>query len=193
MTVVSRDGLVRCPWAYTDELTLAYHDMEWGVPSHDDRHLFMMLVLEGQQAGLSWHAILKKMRTLKAAYDDFDPRILAGYDEAKVAELLGDPGVIRNRLKVRAAITNAQAYGHVCDHYGSFDSYLWSFVDGEPVVGNWETQDQLPVASPLADGISRDLKRLGFTFVGPTIVYSYLQAVGVINDHVNVCAFKDQA
>jgi len=189
--ISTKDGLLRCPWAYSDELTLRYHDDEWGVPSHDDQHLFMMLILEGQQAGLSWHGILKKMSTMRAAYNDFNPQILAAYDSEKVAELLNDPGVIRNRLKVKAAITNAQAYGHLCDRHGSLDSYLWSFVDGEPIVGNWETQDQIPSTTPLSDTISRDLKRIGFTFVGPTIVYSYLQAVGVINDHVNACSFKD--
>ena len=184
------DGLVRCRWADSDELSRTYHDTEWGVPCHDDRHLFMMLILEGQQAGLSWHGILKKMGTMRAAYDDFDPQILAAYDETKVEELLNDPGIIRNRLKIHAAITNAQAYARLCDTYGSLDVYLWSFVDGEPVVGNWETQDQIPATTPLSDEISRDLKRRGFTFVGPTIVYSYLQAVGVVNDHVRGCAFK---
>ena len=191
MTELVQDGLIRCPWAYSDDLTLRYHDDEWGVPCHDDRHLFMMLVLEGQQAGLSWHGILKKMGTMRAAYDDFDPEIVASYGETKVAVLLNDLGVIRNRMKVHAAITNAQAYGRLCDRVGSLDSYLWAFVNGKPVVGNWESQDQIPATSPLADEISRDLKRQGFTFVGPTIVYSYLQAVGVINDHVRTCAFKD--
>ena len=186
------DGLVRCPWAYTDELTLRYHDTEWGVPSRDDQHLFMMLILEGQQAGLSWHGILKKIDTLCAAYDDFNPEILAGYDEAKVARLLQNPGIIRNRLKVKAAITNARAYRRLCDQVGSLNSYLWSFTDGVPVVGNWETQEQIPSSTPLSDEISRDLKRRGFTFVGPMIVYAYLQAVGVVNDHVRTCAFKDR-
>ena len=181
---------VRCPWAEADQLSQRYHDDEWGVPSHDEHHLFKMLILEGQQAGLSWHGILKKMDTLCAAFDDFDPQTLAAYDEAKVGRLLQDPGIIRNRLKVQAAVTNAQAYFRLCEQHGSLDSYLWAFTGGQPVVGNWENQEQIPATTPLSDKISQDLKKQGFKFVGPTIIYSYLQAVGVVNDHILSCTFR---
>jgi DNA-3-methyladenine glycosylase I len=150
-----------------------------------------MLILEGKQAGLSWYGILKKMDTLCVAFDDFDPRKLAAYDEAKIARLLQNPGIIRNRLKVNSAVTNARAYFKLCEQYGSLDKYLWDFTGGRQVKGNWETQEKVPTTSLLSDEISRDLKRLGFKFVGSTIVYSYLQAVGVVNDHLITCAFRN--
>jgi DNA-3-methyladenine glycosylase I len=181
--------LIRCPWANADPLSRHYHDTEWGVPCHDERRLFKMLILEGKQAGLSWYGILKKTDTLCAAFDDFDPHKLVAYDDAKIAELLQNPGVIRNRLKVNAAVTNAKAYFKLCEAHGSLDSYIWAFTDSKPVVGNWETQEQMPATTPLSDEISRDLKRLGFKFVGPTIIYSYLQAIGVVNDHLVTCSF----
>jgi DNA-3-methyladenine glycosylase I len=188
---VMENEIIRCPWANADPLSRRYHDSEWGAPCHDERCLFKMLILEGKQAGLSWYGILKKMDTLSAAFDNFDPQKLAVYDDAKVAQLLQDPGIIRNRLKVNAAITNARAYLKLCEQYGSLDKYLWGFTGGRQVMGNWETQDQVPVTSPLSDEISRDLKRLGFKFVGPTIIYSYLQAVGVAGDHLISCAFRN--
>ena len=164
---------------------------EWGVPCHDERRLFKMLILEGMQAGLSWYGILKKMDTLCAAYDNFDPKILVEYDEDKIEQLLQNPGVIRNRLKVNAAITNARAYFSLYEQYGSLDSYLWSFTGGRQVIGNWETQEQAPVTSPMSNEISRELKRFGFKFVGSTIIYAYLQAVGVVNDHIKTCSFRN--
>jgi DNA-3-methyladenine glycosylase I len=188
---VMEDEIIRCPWANADPLSRRYHDSEWGAPCHDERRLFKMLILEGKQAGLSWYGILKKMDTLSAAFDDFDPQKLAAYDAAKVARLLQDPGIIRNRLKVNAAITNAKAYFKLCEPHGSLDKYLWGVIGGRQVTGNWETQDQVPATSPLSDEISRDLKQLGFKFVGSTIIYSYLQAVGVVNDHLISCAFRD--
>ncbi|MDR1310448.1 MAG: DNA-3-methyladenine glycosylase I [Burkholderiaceae bacterium] len=180
----------RCPWANTAPLLQRYHDTEWGVPCHDERHLFKMLILEGKQAGLSWYGILKKKDMLCAAFDDFDPQKLVAYDEKKIEPLLRDPGIIRNRLKVSAVIANARAYFDLCERHGSLDSYLWGFAGGRQVVGNWNTQKQVPITTPLSDEISRDLKRLGFKFVGSTIIYSYLQAVGVVNDHLVTCAFR---
>jgi DNA-3-methyladenine glycosylase I len=152
--------------------------------------LFKMLILEGKQAGLAWVTILRKWDTLRAAFDDFDPAKLAVYDDSKVAELLLNPGIIRNRLKVAAAIENARAYYRLRDEYGSLDSYVWSFTNGRPLIGKWETMEQAPVKTALSDTISRELKRFGFKFVGSTIVYSWLQAVGVVNDHIMSCAFK---
>ncbi|MDR1034042.1 MAG: DNA-3-methyladenine glycosylase I [Bifidobacteriaceae bacterium] len=182
---------LRCPWSLTDPLSMRYHDTEWGVPCHDDLHMFKMLVLEGKQAGLSWRGILRKMDTLCVAFDDFNPHKLITYDDAKVAELLKNPGIIRNRLKVNAAITNAKTYFALCDEFGSLDNYIWQFTDGKQVVNNWETQDQLPATSLLSDKVSTDMKKRGFKFIGSTIIYSYLQAVGVINDHLVWCGFRN--
>ncbi|MDR0382060.1 MAG: DNA-3-methyladenine glycosylase I [Oscillospiraceae bacterium] len=184
------DNPIRCPWAGADPLSRRYHDEQWGKPCHDERMLFKMLILEGKQAGLAWITVLRKMDTLCAAFDDFDPAKLAAYDDAEVARLLQDPGVIRNRLKVNAAITNARAYFKLCQQHGSLDNYLWSFTDGGQIVGNWETQEQMPVKSAMSDEISLELKQFGFKFVGSTIVYSYLQAVGILNDHIALCEFK---
>jgi DNA-3-methyladenine glycosylase I len=185
------DKILRCPWAEADPLSQRYHDTVWGKPCHDEHQLFKMLILEGKQAGLSWYSILKKMDTLCAAFDDFDPHMLIKYDETKIGQLLQNPGIIRNRLKVNAAVSNARAYFKLCELYGSLDSYLWNYTDGNPIVGNWETQEQMPAMSPLSDEISRDLKKLGFKFIGSTIIYSYLQAVGIVNDHLKTCAFRN--
>jgi DNA-3-methyladenine glycosylase I len=152
--------------------------------------LFKMLILEGKQAGLAWITILRKWETLCAAFDDFDPAKLVVYDDSKVSELLVNSGIIRNRLKVAAAIENARAYYRLREEYGSLDSYVWSFINGRPVVGKWETMGETPVKTSLSDMISRELKRFGFKFVGSTIVYSWLQAVGVVNDHIMSCAFR---
>ena len=181
----------RCSWARTtSEPMTAYHDGEWGRPSHEDRHLFEMLVLEGAQAGLSWATVLNKRENYRRAMDGFDFERIAGYGPAETDRLLADPGIIRNRLKVGSAVRNAQAFIRVREEFGSFDAYLWDRVDGVPVVGHWDTPEDVPVTTPLADRLSRDLKRRGFTFVGGTITYSYLQATGVVEDHLAGCPAK---
>ena len=168
----------------------AYHDDEWGVPSHDDRHLFEMLVLEGAQAGLSWSTILAKRENYRAALDGFDPVAVAEYDDARLEALLADPGIVRNRLKVHGLVRNASAFLAVQEELGSFDTYLWGWVDGVPVVNHPAALADLPARTPLADALSKDLKARGFTFVGPTIVYALLQSVGVVDDHVVGCPAK---
>ena len=178
----------RCSWV--DERKpyyVAYHDEEWGVPAHDDRHLFEMLILEGAQAGLSWDTILRKRDAYRAAYDGFDPVRVARYDDAKRQALLSDAGIVRNRAKVAASIDNAQVFLKIVEERGSFAAYLWDKVDGTPVVGRWKTMADVPVSTPLAEAISKDLKKRGMRFVGPTIIYSFLQAVGVVNDHTVDC------
>ena len=177
----------RCAWAESSDLYRAYHDEEWGTPVHDDCRLFEFLVLEGAQAGLSWITILNKRANYRRAFADFDVQRVAAYDEAKIAQLLADPGLVRNRRKLESAVNNAQAFIRVQQEFGSFDSYLWRFVDGRPIVGRWRTLSEVPVSTPLAESLSRDLKTRGFSFVGPTICYSYLQAVGLVNDHVRGC------
>jgi DNA-3-methyladenine glycosylase I len=167
-----------------------YHDQEWGVPSHADRHLFEMLLLEGAQAGLSWSTILAKRENYRQALDGFDPTRIARYDEGKIAALLEDPGIVRNRLKVRAAVTNAGAFLTTCDEHGSFAEYLWAWVDGVPVVNEPTLMSDLPTRTDLSDRLSKDLKHRGFTFVGSTIVYGFLQAVGVVDDHLTTCPSK---
>lgn len=164
-----------------------YHDREWGVPVHDDRLLFEFLVLEGAQAGLSWSTILKKRDHFRAAFDNFDPVSVAGYDEAKISELLENPGIIRNRLKVNAAVTNARAFLNVKEEAGSFDAFLWDFVDGRPIQHAWRTHAELPANTPLSDRLSKELKIRGFKFVGSTICYAFMQAVGMVNDHTVDC------
>jgi DNA-3-methyladenine glycosylase I len=177
----------RCGWATSDPLYIAYHDVEWGVPEHDDRKLFEMLILEGAQAGLSWITILRRREGYRRAFDNFEPAIVAEYDEAKVAELLQNAGIIRNRLKVHSAIRNARAFLTLQEARGSFDNYIWSFVDGKPVFNSRPALSDVPAKTPLSDTISKDLIRRGFNFVGSTIVYAYLQATGVVNDHVETC------
>ena len=179
---------VRCPWAKAaNPLYVRYHDEEWGVAAHDDRHLFEMLVLEGAQAGLSWETILNKREAYRAAFDNFDPRRVAKYDARKVAALLANSGIVRNRLKVASAIGNASAFLAVQDEFGSFDTYLWRWVEGRPVRNAWESLRDVPPKTPLSDAISKDLRRRGFNFVGSTILYAYLQAVGLVNDHITGC------
>jgi DNA-3-methyladenine glycosylase I len=167
-----------------------YHDEEWGVPSHDDTHQFEMLILEGAQAGLSWSTILNKRENYRRAFSGFDPRRVARYSEAKILKLLEDPGIVRNRLKVRGAVQNAQAYLALGDELGSFDTYLWDWVDGVRVVNRPRRMSDLPARTELSDRVAKDLKRRGFTFVGSTIVYSFLQSVGVIDDHLVTCPSK---
>ena len=181
------DELTRCAWAGDDPLYRRYHDEEWGTPVHDDRRHFEMLCLEGAQAGLSWITILRKRENYCAAFDDFDPVLVAGYDDEKVAELLANPGIVRNRLKVRAFIQNAQAFLRVQAEFGSFDAYIWGFVGGAPVVNHFQSMAELPAQTPVAEAMSKDLKKRGFTFVGPTICYAYMQACGMVNDHVVGC------
>lgn len=177
----------RCEWAGNDPLYLAYHDEEWGVPVHDDRRFFEMLCLEGAQAGLSWLTILRKRAHYRTAFDGFDPATIARYDEAKVAMLLTDPGIVRNRLKVEAFIRNARAFLEVQAEFGSFDAYIWRFVDGAPIVNRWRTLQELPTQTPESVAMSNDLKRRGFIFVGPTICYALMQACGLVNDHLVSC------
>jgi len=177
----------RCDWAGSDPLYVAYHDVEWGVPSRDDRHLFEMLILEGAQAGLSWITILRKRENYRKAFDGFDPAKIARYGTRKVERLLRDPGIIRNRLKVAAAIANAKAYLSVVEREGSFHEYLWGFVGGAPIINRWKALKELPAKTKESEAMSRELMRQGFRFVGPTICYSLMQAVGMVNDHVVTC------
>ncbi len=177
---------IRCAWA-TNELLIRYHDEEWGVPVHDDRTLFEFLVLEGAQAGLSWNTILNKRENYRRAFSGFDPQRVARYDRRKVAQLLRDPGIVRNRLKVASAIANAKAFLLVQKEFGSFDRYIWQFVDGRPRRNSPKSLNQLPARTLESDAVSKDLKRRGFNFVGSTICYAFMQAVGMVNDHVVDC------
>ncbi len=177
----------RCPWAGADRLYVAYHDGEWGVPVHDDRTLFEFLILEGAQAGLSWSTILKKRDAYRAAFDGFDPALVAAYGEVKIAELLANPGIVRNRLKINAAARNARAFLAIQAEFGSFDAYVWRFVGGRPRQNAWRTVAELPAETGESQAMSKDLRRRGFTFVGPTICYAFMQAVGMVNDHVVEC------
>ena len=180
-------SLQRCEWAGSDPLYLRYHDEEWGVPVHDDRHHFEMICLEGAQAGLSWITILRKRENYRAAFDNFDPALVAAYADDKEAELLANAGIVRNRLKVRAFIRNAQAFLRTQDEFGAFDAYIWRFVDGDPLVNHWQSLREIPAQTPQAQAMSKDLLKRGFTFVGPTICYAYMQACGMVNDHVVGC------
>lgn len=178
----------RCSWAPpADALYLDYHDSEWGVPVHDDRTLFEFLILEGAQAGLSWSTILKKRENYRRAFDGFDAEKIAGYGDAKVAQLLGDSGIVRNRLKVGSTVTNAAAFLEVRSEFGSFDAYIWSFSDGQPLLNRWTRPDEVPAKTSRSDAMSRDLKKRGFRFVGSTICYAFMQAVGMVNDHTTDC------
>ena len=177
---------MRCPWA-NNELAIRYHDEEWGVPVHDDRRLFEFLILEGAQAGLSWDTILRKRENYRAAFDGFDAARVARYDRRKIARLLADPGIVRNRLKVASAVANAHAFLAVQDEFGSFDQYCWRFVDGRPRVNTWRKMQQVPARTAESDALSKDLQKRGFRFVGSTICYAFLQAVGMVNDHLVDC------
>lgn len=177
----------RCPWAGTDPLYVAYHDEEWGVPVHNDRLLFEFLTLEGAQAGLSWSTILRKRMAYRAAFDQFDPARVAVYDADKVAELLANPGIVRNRAKIASTIRNAQAFLVVQQTFGSFDAYIWQFVDGQPRQNHWTTLAEVPAETDQSRVMSKDLRARGFNFVGPTICYAFMQAVGMVNDHLVDC------
>ncbi len=181
-------GLVRCGWANpANPRYLAYHDQEWGVPCHDETRLFEMLNLEGAQAGLSWETILNKRDNYRAAFDGWDAELIARYDADKVAALLADAGIVRNRLKIAAAINNAQAYLRLRDEVGGLDAYLWAYVDGKPIRNAWASYQMAPAKTPLSDTISKDLIKRGFKFVGSTIIYAYMQAIGMVNDHSVDC------
>jgi DNA-3-methyladenine glycosylase I len=177
----------RCAWCGTDPLYVAYHDEEWGVPSHDERHLFEMLILEGAQAGLSWSTILKKRAGYRAAFAGFDARRVARFGSREFQRLMRDEGIVRNRLKIEAAARNARAFLEVQDEFGGFDPYVWRFVDGRPIQNRWRDLAEIPVRTSESDAMSKDLKRRGFTFVGSTICYAFMQAVGMVNDHVVGC------
>ncbi len=177
----------RCAWATRGPLEMAYHDRDWGVPVHDDRRLFEMLVLEGAQTGLSWSTILRKRAAYRRAFADFDPAAVARFDEATCQTLLQDPGIVRNRLKVQSAVQNARAFLEVQSACGSFDRFLWGFVDGRPIQNAWRTLAELPATTRESDLLSQELRRRGFRFVGSTICYAYMQAVGMVNDHLVTC------
>jgi len=178
---------LRCGWCGTDPLYVAYHDTEWGVPEHDDRLLFEFLILEGAQAGLSWITILRKREAYRRAFAGFDAEKVARFGPRQVARLLADAGIVRNRLKIEAAINNAQRFLAVQEEFGSFDEYVWRFVDGRPIVNRWKTLKQVPASTPASDALSKDLKARGFKFVGSTICYAHMQATGMVNDHLAGC------
>ena len=177
----------RCPWCSDDPLYQRYHDEEWGVPVHDDHTLFEFLILEGAQAGLSWITVLRKRERYREVFDGFDPAKVARYTGKRVEKLLADPGIIRNRLKIVSAIRNANAFLAVQQEFGSFDRYLWAFVEGKPIVNHFHTLKECPTVTPQAEALSKDLKKRGFNFVGPTIMYAFMQAVGMVNDHLVSC------
>jgi DNA-3-methyladenine glycosylase I len=178
--------LSRCPWA-RNELAILYHDKEWGVPVHDDRRLFEFLVLEGAQAGLSWDTILRKRENYRAAFAGFDPAVVARFDKRKIVRLLHDPGIVRNRLKIASAIQNAQAVLKVSEDFSSFDRYIWQFVGGQPRINSWKSMRSVPARTAQSDAMSKDLRQRGFSFVGSTICYAFMQAVGMVNDHLVNC------
>ena len=188
METTPRKKVTRCHWADTSNpLYIAYHDEEWGAPRHDDRELFEFLILEGAQAGLSWSTILNKRENYRKAFSLFDAGKVAHYDRAKIAKLLQDPGIVRNRLKVEAAVINARAFLEVQKEFGSFDRYIWQFVGGKPRRNSWESHKQVPAFTSESDAMSKDLKRRGFKFIGSTIMYAFMQAVGMVNDHTTDC------
>lgn len=178
---------VRCSWAEGNQLEKDYHDNEWGVPVHDDKVLFEFLILEGAQAGLSWSTILNKREGYRQALDDFDVQKISKYGESKIAELLDNPGIVRNKLKVNSTITNARIFIDVQKEFGSFDAYIWQFVNGKPIINAWKTASEVPVSTAESDAMSKDLKKRGFKFVGTTICYAYMQAMGMVNDHTTDC------
>ena len=177
----------RCDWAVNDEIYKKYHDKEWGVPVYDEHTLFEMLILEGSQAGLSWLTILKRREGYRKAYDNFDPVKMAAWTDEKLQSLKNDPGIIRNRLKIAAARQNAQAYLRIIEEYGTFKDFIWSFVDNKPIINSWEKLSEIPASTKESDAMSKELKKRGFKFVGSTICYAYMQAVGMVNDHITSC------
>jgi len=185
--VKSDRGVIRCSWCGDDPLYQSYHDREWGVPLHDDHRLFEMLILEGAQAGLSWITILRKREAYRAAFDDFDPAKIARYRQARIEKLLRNPGIVRNRLKIEGAIKNAKAYLKILEEVGGFDAFLWQFVEGKPITSMRKSIKEVPASTPESDAMSKALKKRGFTFVGSTICYAFMQAVGMVNDHTTDC------
>ena len=185
------ESIQRCAWSTSDPLYITYHDREWGVPVHDDRLLFEFLVLEGAQAGLSWITVLRKRQNYRQAFDRFDPQKIARYGDEKILELLNNPGIIRNRLKINAAVGNARAFLAVQEEFGSFDAYIWRFAGGKPIQNAWTEMAQIPAKSAEAEALSKDLLRRGFKFVGPTICHAHMQATGMVNDHTIDC-FRHQ-
>jgi len=183
--------LERCPWCEGNDLYMQYHDQEWGVPVFDDQKQFEFLVLESAQAGLSWLTVLKKRENYRAAYDGFDPIKVAAYDQAKVEELINNPGIIRNRKKIEASINNAKLFLELQKEFGSFCNYLWGFVNNQPIINNFAVMAEVPATTELSDRISKDLKKRGFKFLGSTIIYAHMQAVGLVNDHLTTC-FRHQ-
>jgi DNA-3-methyladenine glycosylase I len=186
MTKTRDDTPIRCAWARS-ALSVRYHDEEWGVPVHDDHTLFEFLILEGAQAGLSWETILNKRENYRAVFDNFDPKRIALYDRRKLSQLLKNPGIVRNRLKIASAVQNAKAFLEVQKEYGTFDRYIWQFVDGRPKINSWKSLDRLPALTAQSDAMSKALKKRGFNFVGSTICYAFMQAVGMVNDHAQTC------
>jgi len=186
------EAIVRCPWCGSDPLYMAYHDLEWGVPLHDEQRLFEMLTLEGAQAGLSWLTILRKREGYRRAFAGFDPQLVAGFDDADVARLLADSGIVRNRLKIASTISNARAVLEVQARYGSLDAFLWDFVNGTPIRNSWRSMAEIPASTPVSDAMSREMKRHGFRFVGTTICYAHMQATGMVNDHLTGCFRYDR-
>lgn len=178
---------IRCSWAGELPIYIDYHDNEWGRPVHDDIKLFEILILEGMQAGLNWITVLKKRKAFREAFDGFDPGVVALYDDTKTLELLANEGIIRNRLKVNAAVINAKAFLSIQEQYGSFERFIWAYVNDTPIKNHWKTMDEIPATTPLSDQISKDLKKMGFKFVGSTIVYAFMQAAGMVNDHAKNC------
>lgn len=180
-------NLTRCPWPKDDELMIKYHDEEWGVPVHNDRKLFEFLLLEGFQAGLSWRTILHKRKNFRKAFDNFDFNKIAEYDKRKINSLMKDEGIIRNKLKIQAAVTNAKAFIQIRKEFGTFDKYIWSFVNYKPIINKFKSSEELPARTELSDKISDDLKKRGFKFVGSTVIYAHMQATGMVNDHLVSC------
>ena len=184
---MTKSELLRCPWAGTEQIYIDYHDKEWGIPLHDDQRLFEMLILEGMQAGLSWITILKKRENFRSAFDGFDAEKIAAYDSQKIEELMQNSGIIRNRRKITAAVSNAKAFLEIQKEFGSFDRFIWDYVGGVPIVNHFKSMSEVPANTPLSDKISRDLKKRGFNFVGTTIIYSFMQAIGMVDDHLITC------
>ncbi len=179
--------LIRCDWVRHAGIETQYHDQVWGVPEHDERNLFKMLILEGKQAGLSWITILNKQAAMEVAFDQFDPQKIILYDEKKIESLMQNADIIRSRLKINAVINNAKVYLKLVATHGGLDPFLWGYINHQPIINHWETIEQVPATTPLSEQISKDLKKLGFKFIGPTIVYAYMQAIGMVNDHLLSC------
>ena len=183
----------RCEWCGNDPLYVDYHDNEWGLPIHDDQLLFEFLILEGAQAGLNWLTILKKRENYRKSFDAFDPQIVANYSQVDIDRLMADEGIVRNRLKIESAIKNAQGVLKIQKEFGSFDAYLWAYVDGTPIVNRWDSLEDIPVKTEISETMSKDLKKRGWSFVGPTTVYAFMQAMGLVNDHLEGCVVRERA